>query len=54
MLFAPIMDEDDRLNSSNDYSHAMSDWFEFTEGTQGTYGVDMRCLEENYEKEQKE
>ena len=54
MFFAPIMDEEDRLQSNHEYTGSMSDWFEFCESTSGTYGVDMSCLQGNYEREQRE
>ena len=54
MFFAPIMDEEDRQQSSHEYQGSMNDWFEFVESTTSTYGVDMKCLEPNYEKEQRE
>jgi protein arginine N-methyltransferase 1 len=54
MYFAPIMDEEDRQASNHEYSNSMSDWYEFAESTASTYGVNMKCLEKNYEKEQRE
>ena len=30
----------------------MSDWEEFCASTSSTYGVDMSCLQDEYEKEQ--
>lgn len=54
MYFAPINDEDERKMCSQEYSNAMNDWFEFAEGTKSTYGVDMKVLESEFDREQKE
>ena len=54
MYFAPIVDEDERLACTHEYSNSMADWFEFVDSTNSTYGVDMSCLEKNFEREQKE
>jgi type I protein arginine methyltransferase len=54
MYFAPIHDEEERKMCSQEYSNAMSDWYEFAEGTKATYGVDMNILERDFDREQKE
>lgn len=54
MLLAPIVDEQERRNQHNDYAGSMEDWKEFAETTQNMYGVDMSCLETEFEREQKE
>lgn len=54
MYFAPVVDENERKQSSQEYSNSMQDWFEFAESTKNTYGVDMNILEEEFDREQKE
>lgn len=54
MLLAPIVDEEDRKGQIKEYSEAMAGWREFVEQTNNMYGVDMSCLEEEFEKEQRE
>jgi len=54
MYLAPVTDEEERKNLSQEYTMAMGDWHEFAESTLSTYGVDMSILERDYEKEQKE
>eukprot|EP00569_Conticribra_weissflogii_P005892 CAMPEP_0171345122 /NCGR_PEP_ID=MMETSP0878-20121228/20895_1 /TAXON_ID=67004 /ORGANISM="Thalassiosira weissflogii, Strain CCMP1336" /LENGTH=454 /DNA_ID=CAMNT_0011848467 /DNA_START=384 /DNA_END=1748 /DNA_ORIENTATION=- len=54
MLLAPIVDEDERRAQHNEYAASMEDWKEFAETTQNMYGVDMSCLEADFEREQKE
>jgi protein arginine N-methyltransferase 1 len=54
MLVAPVNDENERKNGSNDYASAMTDFDEFAKTTSQVYGVDMNCLEKEYNREQKE
>lgn len=54
MFFAPVHDEDERKQSAQDYNSAMGDWAEFAESTRTTYGVDMKVLESQFEREQRE
>lgn len=54
MYFAPVIDEQERKHSSQEYSNSMADWYEFAESTKSTYGVDMTVLEEDFDREQKE
>jgi len=54
MYIAPVCDEEERRNLSQDYSSAMSDWNEFVESTITTYGVDMSILQTDYDREQRE
>ena len=54
MLVAPIVDEDERRVSHNEYAAAMEDWKEFAETTQTMYGVDMSALETDFDREQRE
>ena len=43
-----------RQEVEDDYSKAMSSWHAYLERAQQDYGVDMACLESNFEAEQKE
>lgn len=54
MYFAPVADEEERKLCSQEYSNSMSDWFEFAESTKAVYGVEMKILEGDFEREQKE
>lgn len=54
MYIAPVVDEDERKHNNNDYAAAMSDWHDFENTTNQVYGVDMSCLESEFNKEQKE
>ena len=54
IFFAPVNDEEGRKVQQNDYSDGMADWHEFTETTKEMYGVDMTCLDEEFEKEQRD
>merc|ERR1712226_1482998 len=54
MYFAPVTDEEERKLCSQEYSNSMSDWFEFAESTKAVYGVEMKILEGDFEREQKE
>lgn len=54
MYIAPVRDEDERRQNNNEYTGAMSDWHEFAETTKNIYGVDMSCLEKDFDREQKE
>ncbi|GMI02953.1 hypothetical protein TrLO_g8761 [Triparma laevis f. longispina] len=54
MFWAPVHDKEDRFQIQQEYHGSMGDWEEFVESTKQTYGVDMKCLEGNYEKEQNE
>lgn len=54
MYFAPVMDEEERKLSAQEYASAMSDWHEFEETTKSVYGVDMKVLEQDFDREQKE
>lgn len=54
MYWGPVNDKNERLACQQEYVGSMGDWTEFVEGTKGMYGVDMSCLEANYEKEQEE
>ena len=54
MYFAPVCDEDERKMCSQEYSNSMNDWHEFAEGTKSTYGVDMKVLESEFDREQRE
>ncbi|CAM9649795.1 unnamed protein product [Chrysoparadoxa australica] len=49
-----ISDEEERLRQQGEYINAMQDWFKFKDETKRFYQVDMGCLEDIYEKEQKE
>lgn len=54
MYFAPVLDEEERKMSAQEYAGAMSDWHEFEETTKSVYGVDMNVLEQDFDREQKE
>lgn len=54
MYFAPVVDEDERKVSLQEYNGSMGDWSEFVESTKSVYGVDMGVLGQNYDREQKE
>ena len=54
MYVAPITDEKERKMNGNEYSNAMSDWYDFAQTTSQVYGVDMNVLESDYDREQKE
>ena len=54
MFLAPISDEQEREHVAHDYSLSMSDWSSFVSSTKQTYGVDMKCLTANFEKETRE
>lgn len=54
MLWAPVTDEEERVQSSNEYSSALSDWHDFLQTTNTVYGVDMSILEKDFDREQKE
>lgn len=54
MYLAPVADEEDRKHAQNDYAAAMSDWHDFAQTTNTVYGVDMSCLEKEFDREQKD
>lgn len=54
LYLAPIFDEEERRLSHKDYNNAMGDWHEFVDSTQSLYGVNMRILEKDFEKEQRD
>jgi protein arginine N-methyltransferase 1 len=54
MFVAPVNDEDERKAAANDYGSSMSDWAEFAQTTNQVYGVNMDCLEKEFDREQKE
>jgi len=54
MYVAPVVDEDERRISTQEYNHAMGDWSEFVQSTKSMYGVDMGVLGHNFDREQKE
>ncbi|KAL7541904.1 hypothetical protein ACHAWF_007052 [Thalassiosira exigua] len=54
MLLAPVTDEEERKAQHADYAAAMEDWKEFADTTQTMYGVDMRVLERDFDREQRE
>jgi len=54
MYIAPVNDEQERKQNSNEYAGAMSDWFDFAATTKQVYGVDMGALEKDFDREQKE
>jgi type I protein arginine methyltransferase len=54
MYVAPVVDEGERKHNNNDYAAAMSDWHDFETTTSQVYGVNMSCLESEFDKEQKE
>merc|ERR1719162_1683306 len=54
MYFAPVVDEEERKVSVQEYNGSMADWSEFVESTKSTYGVDMGILGQNFDREQKE
>jgi len=54
MYLAPIFDEEERRLSHKDYNNAMGDWHEFVDSTQSLYGVNMKILEKDFEKEQRD
>jgi len=54
MYVAPVVDEDERRISTQEYNHAMGDWSEFVQSTKSMYGVDMGVLGQNFDREQKE
>lgn len=54
MYWAPINDKEERLCCQSEYVGSMGDWQAFVENTKDMYGVDMKCLEERYHKEQDE
>jgi protein arginine N-methyltransferase 1 len=54
MLWAPVTDEGERVQSTNEYTSAMSDWHDFLQTTNTIYGVDMSILESDFDREQKE
>ena len=54
MYVAPVVDEDERKANQSEYASAMSDWSDFAQTTSQVYGVEMDCLEQDFEKEQKD
>lgn len=54
MYLAPVCDEEERKQNNNEFASAMSDWRDFQSTTDTVYGVDMSCLSEDFEKEQKD
>ena len=54
MLVAPVVDEEERKTSCNEYAAAMSDWHDFEQTTSQMYGVNMNILEKDFDREQKE
>jgi type I protein arginine methyltransferase len=54
MYVAPVSDENERKGAANDYAAAMADWHDFEQTVQNVYGVDMSCLERDFDREQKD
>lgn len=54
MLVAPVVDEEERKVSANEYASSMSDWHNFEQTTSQMYGVNMNVLEKDFDREQKE
>jgi len=54
MYIAPVCDEGERKQGAGEYAGAMSDWSDFCETTKHIYGVDMKTLESNFDREQKD
>ena len=54
MYIAPVVDEEERKANGSEYASAMSDWHDFAQTTNSVYGVDMSCLEQDFDREQKE
>lgn len=54
MLLAPIGKDEYRQEVEDNYSGAMSSWHEYLVRAQKEYGVNMACLDEKFEKEQKD
>jgi protein arginine N-methyltransferase 1 len=54
MYIAPVVDEEERKASQNEYAAGMSDWRDFQQTTSQVYGVNMEVLEKDFDREQKE
>lgn len=54
MLFGLVSCEEERVNKIQDLDHSMGDWDAFAGETAKLYGVDMSCLSEPFEKEQRD
>uniref|UniRef100_A0A6B2L7G5 type I protein arginine methyltransferase n=1 Tax=Arcella intermedia TaxID=1963864 RepID=A0A6B2L7G5_9EUKA len=51
MYVAAVQRGQEGRNKQQDYKNAMQDWARFAPNTQHKYGVDMSCLESDFEKE---
>jgi len=54
MFFGLVSCEEERVQKLQDLDQSMSDWDTFTQETRNLYGVDMSCLDQPFEKEQRD